>query len=52
MRPSGTEPKIKYYIQNWSSVDGGLDKVRGAVDKAALDLEKAILAETERYIKN
>ncbi|MEK9147030.1 MAG: phospho-sugar mutase [Patescibacteria group bacterium] len=52
IRPSGTEPKIKYYVQNWGEVGGKeLTDVKRGVEKLALELENSILAETSKYIK-
>jgi phosphomannomutase len=41
-RPSGTEPKLKYYIQCRAAVDGPLDAVKARIDRQAHDLAKAI----------
>jgi phosphomannomutase len=41
-RPSGTEPKLKYYIQLRADVDGPLETVRARVDQQALDVAKAV----------
>lgn len=51
VRPSGTEPKIKYYIQHFGKVEGDLETVRREVDKVAKGLEEAILNEAAKYIK-
>lgn len=42
-RPSGTEPKIKYYIQHQAKVTGDLTQTKKAVDEVAYKLEQAIL---------
>lgn len=42
-RPSGTEPKIKYYIQAYGVVDGNLDEIRRRVDEDAKKMEEAIV---------
>lgn len=42
VRPSGTEPKLKYYIQCRADVDGSLDAVKTHVDGLANDVAKAI----------
>lgn len=51
VRPSGTEPKVKYYIQNFSQVSGNLAEIKGKVDETADKLRKAILEEATKYIK-
>ena len=51
VRPSGTEPKIKYYIQNYHKVSGSLSEIKRKVDKIAFALEKAILEEAGKYIE-
>lgn len=52
VRPSGTEPKIKYYIQNYGEVSGDLGNVKKRVDQIAYALEKAILTEAQKHIKH
>ncbi|MFQ6027165.1 MAG: phospho-sugar mutase [Dehalococcoidia bacterium] len=46
VRPSGTEPKMKYYIQHYGSVSGDddLSEVKDAVDSVAAELGQGILA--------
>lgn len=44
VRPSGTEPKIKYYVQHQQKVAGNLDKTKKEVDEVALAIESAMLA--------
>jgi len=51
VRPSGTEPKIKYYIQAFSPPGEGMDKIRKEVDEKTESLEKMILFEVKKYIK-
>ncbi|MBI2327980.1 phospho-sugar mutase [Candidatus Curtissbacteria bacterium] len=51
VRPSGTEPKIKYYIQVYAGVSGNLDQVKRTTDETARLLEDSILAEAEKYIQ-
>lgn len=51
VRPSGTEPKIKYYIQARASVSVNLDEVKRKVDGDANKIESAILAEAKKYIQ-
>ena len=41
-RPSGTEPKLKYYIQLRADVDGSLEEVKARVDALANDVAKAV----------
>ncbi len=50
-RPSGTEPKIKYYVQWQQQVEGGLEETKKVVNAAALAVEKAILALQEKILK-
>lgn len=50
-RPSGTEPKVKYYIQTYGSVDGNLEEVKLRVDGQAKSLEEAIVSLGQKYIK-
>lgn len=50
-RPSGTEPKIKYYIQTYGKVDGDLDKVRNEVDAIASRMATEIVEFGEAVIK-
>lgn len=51
VRPSGTEPKVKYYIQHFEKVGGNLDEVRRRVDQKAQELEKEIVSLGEDLIK-
>ncbi|MEX2028072.1 MAG: phospho-sugar mutase [Candidatus Curtissbacteria bacterium] len=51
VRPSGTEPKIKYYIQNYAHVTGDLGDVAKKVDATAKGLESSILEEAAKYIE-
>ena len=44
IRPSGTEPKLKIYVQHYAPAAGSLDEVRAAVDAGAAALGDAILA--------
>lgn len=46
VRPSGTEPKLKYYIQHYQKVISSLPNTKHEVDKTAEELEKAILEYT------
>lgn len=43
-RPSGTEPKIKYYVQHCQRAAGDLAKIKKTVAAVASNLEKSILA--------
>ena len=43
VRPSGTEPKLKCYVQHHGAVDGDLAGVKDAVDSAAARLGEGIL---------
>lgn len=52
VRPSGTEPKIKYYIQNYAKAATDLDIVKKRVNTQAEDLERAILKEASKYIQS
>ncbi len=45
-RPSGTEPKVKYYIQFWGDF-----KDKGLIDKNAEDIEAGILEIQEKILK-
>ncbi|MDO8618757.1 MAG: phospho-sugar mutase [Candidatus Daviesbacteria bacterium] len=49
-RPSGTEPKIKYYIQVYGSVNGDLTEVRSKLDDQAKKIEQAIVEIGEKLI--
>lgn len=46
VRPSGTEPKLKYYIQHYQKVTSSLAKTKREVDQVAKELETAILEYT------
>lgn len=50
-RPSGTEPKIKYYIQVFGKVEGNLAEVKKKIDEDAQKLENAIKELGEEIIK-
>lgn len=50
-RPSGTEPKIKYYIQHQMPVDGDLEKVREKVDQEAKQMEADLVKHGEQFYK-
>lgn len=52
VRPSGTEPKIKYYIQVYSPAEPDMSKIREEVDEKAAKLEQSILLEAKKYIQN
>jgi phosphoglucomutase len=52
VRPSGTEPKIKYYIQYFGSGKSALNTVKLDVDQVARALEKEIVALGNKIIKN
>lgn len=52
VRPSGTEPKIKYYIQNWAKAGGNLSETKKRVDSTVDSLEKDILACAAQFIRN
>ncbi len=43
VRPSGTEPKIKYYVQHHKKVVGDLGQTKQAVDQLASALEQSLL---------
>ncbi len=43
VRPSGTEPKLKYYVQHYSFPDGDLSRVKESVDFVAYSLGTGIL---------
>ena len=44
VRPSGTEPKLKYYVQHFAPAGGELAAVKAAVDGQARALAEAIVA--------
>ncbi len=46
VRPSGTEPKLKYYIQHYQKVTSSLARTKHEVDNITEELEKAILEYT------
>lgn len=50
VRPSGTEPKIKYYIQVFGSADPNMEVLKDKIDAKAADLEESILLEARKYI--
>lgn len=50
LRPSGTEPKLKYYIQCYQPIKKDLETIRKHVDKVAKELLQAIMEEEKRAI--
>lgn len=53
VRPSGTEPIIKYYVQHYQTVGSNdLDKIRAATDAEAENIMKDIVASGEELLKN
>lgn len=51
VRPSGTEPKVKYYIQHFSPVTGDLESVRAKIDSETADVKQAILEYAQTFTK-
>ncbi|MDO8626280.1 MAG: phospho-sugar mutase [Candidatus Magasanikbacteria bacterium] len=51
-RPSGTEPKIKYYIQHQKKVATSLASTKTEVDAVAKKIEAAILALQEKILNS
>lgn len=49
VRPSGTEPKVKYYTQHFSPVTGDLNEVRSKTDSEAESIKQAILNFTIKF---
>lgn len=49
-RPSGTEPKIKYYIQAYEKVEGNLEQVRSRINEQAEKIVQAIVELGEKLI--
>ncbi|MDP2671687.1 MAG: phospho-sugar mutase [bacterium] len=49
-RPSGTEPKIKYYIQHQQKVAGDLSQTKNQVDSLAKRIEEEMLNLQERVL--
>lgn len=47
VRPSGTEPKLKYYIQHYQKVTSSLTTTKRQVDGVAEELERAIVEYTK-----
>jgi len=47
VRPSGTEPKLKYYIQHYAKTQTNLAKTKKTVDETANDLQRDILSYTK-----
>ena len=43
IRPSGTEPKLKIYLQHFGPVEGDLDEVKNFVDSKIDEIRVAIL---------
>ncbi len=50
VRPSGTEPKIKYYIQHYGSSSGDLNAVRARIDAEAESMEQNLVAHGKQFI--
>jgi len=50
-RPSGTEPKIKYYIQHHQSVKNDLEEVKSRIDTQSKKMEEEIVKHGEKFIK-
>lgn len=44
VRPSGTEPKCKFYASGWSDIQRGMGRTREAVDAAARKVREDLLA--------
>lgn len=51
VRPSGTEPKVKYYIQHFGPVTGDLASVRDKIDTEAVSVKQAILDYADTFTK-
>lgn len=51
VRPSGTEPKIKYYIQVFSTPDVEMGTLKKKIDEKASKLEESILLAARKYIQ-
>ena len=53
VRPSGTEPTIKYYVQHYRLADSDdLSRVKSAVDTEAQSMTKDIVSAGAEFIKN
>lgn len=51
VRPSGTEPKVKYYIQHFDKIDDGLESVRNTVNQQAQAITESVINYSEKFIR-
>jgi phosphoglucomutase/phosphomannomutase len=51
VRPSGTEPKAKFYAAHWRKVDGNLEEVKVKVDGGAKEILDDMVGRLKSFVK-